>query len=269
MIHYTEALTGLIADIVDRVDGLSFIDVKRLLVFARYGRTRAAGAYATCHCLNLPDSDPGYYFWRDRQSGLITRRTECFVVKTPEVWLRQTRLDYLISFSLPRFCDQVIDGARKAKFYGSCEPWVAKLDTVVHELYHIAPQHVGLRKFESCDGQAPRSHGPLFLEEVAWFVRAYLASRPDPRHYDFLRHNFHSLARHDGGVLATTFVNFPSYPQRYPHPVAQQPDAGDVTVLPIKVSTQPRRYTERDLQVRAFTVNGSRRLRRRELDSVA
>lgn len=269
MIHYTEALTGLIADIVDRVDGLSFIDVSKLLVFGRFGRTEAAGAYATCHCLNLPDSEPGYYFWRDRRTGAITRRTECFVVKTPEVWMGEQRLDYLISFSLPRFCDQVIDGARKAKYYGRCEPWLAKLDTVIHELYHIAPQHTGLRRFESCDGRSPRSHGPQFLEEVSWFVRAYLASRPDPRHYDFLRHDFRSLMRRNGGVMATTFVNFPSYPQRFAERLDLQPTPDEVRILPVKPSTQPVRYTERDLEIRAFTSQGSRRLRRRELDSVA
>src|SRR5256885_11520502 len=37
-----------------------------VLVFARSGRTTAEGAFATCHCLSLPASEPGYYFWRDR-----------------------------------------------------------------------------------------------------------------------------------------------------------------------------------------------------------
>ena len=37
-----------------------------VLVFARSGRSNAEGAFATCHCLTLPASEPGYYFWRDR-----------------------------------------------------------------------------------------------------------------------------------------------------------------------------------------------------------
>ena len=34
------------------------------------------GAYATCHCLTLPTSEPGYYYWRDRSSGEVTRRSD-------------------------------------------------------------------------------------------------------------------------------------------------------------------------------------------------
>jgi hypothetical protein len=180
MIHYTDALTGLIADIVERVDELSFIDVSKLLVFARVGRVGASGAYATCHCLNLPDSEPGYFYWRNRGDGHLTRRTEWFVTKTPEVSIDGRRLSYLLSFALPRFCDQVLEGSRKAAFYPGQPAWISRLDTVVHELYHIAPDDSGLRKFARDDGRASvGSHGPRFFEHVAGFVYRYLATRPD------------------------------------------------------------------------------------------
>ena len=68
-------------DVVSRVPTLSFIDMSKVLVFARGGRTHAEGAYATCHCINLPPSEPGYYFWRDRKTGRLTRRSEWFVTK--------------------------------------------------------------------------------------------------------------------------------------------------------------------------------------------
>ena len=67
MINYTERLTLLMQDIVTRVPTLSFIDMADVLVFARSGRSNAEGAFATCHCLSLPPSEPGYYFWRDRE----------------------------------------------------------------------------------------------------------------------------------------------------------------------------------------------------------
>ena len=54
MINYTERLTLLMQDIVTRVEPLSFIDPASFLVFARFGRSGAEGAYATCHCLCLP-----------------------------------------------------------------------------------------------------------------------------------------------------------------------------------------------------------------------
>ena len=85
VIHYTERLTLLMQDIVARVPTLSFIDMKDVLVFARSGRSDADGAFATCHCLTLPASEPGYYFWRDRSSQRITRRSEWFVTKSPAV----------------------------------------------------------------------------------------------------------------------------------------------------------------------------------------
>src|SRR3954467_14577531 len=146
MINYTERLTLLMQDVVERVPTLSFIDVGSLLVFARSGRSSAEGAFATCHCLSLPPSDPGYYFWRDRATGRITRRSEWFVTKSPVVTLSQRRLKYLVAFVLPRFCDQSFERSRKERFYqGVDAAWIAKLDTVVHELYHIDPEHKGIR----------------------------------------------------------------------------------------------------------------------------
>lgn len=270
MINYTEALTALVVDVVSRVEPLSFIELPRLLVFARPGRTGAQGAYATCHSLNLPNSEPGYYFWRDRHTGQMTRRSPWFVTKTPEVWVGRRRLDYLLSFSIPRFCDQTLEGTRKAAYYPRGEPWIAKLDTVIHELYHIAPGETGLRKVERADGEAScRSHGPTFLEEVAGFVKAYLASRPDPARIEFLRHDFRGLLRRYGAVAGLTFRNFPSYPQRFREVLRLQPAAPDVRIVALPGSTQPRRYTERDLQVRSFTRHGTRRLLTARLDDAA
>src|SRR5436309_10032478 len=137
MINYTERLTFLMQDIVLRVPKLSFIDIADVLVFARSGRSNAEGAFATCHCLSLPASEPGYYFWRDRRTGRITRRSEWFVTKSPIVTIGPQQMKYLISFTLPRFCDQSLDRSRKERFYRrASDSWIAKLDTVVHELYH-------------------------------------------------------------------------------------------------------------------------------------
>jgi len=57
------------------------------------------GAFATCHCLSLPPSEPGYYFWRDRDTGKITRRSDWFVTKSPSVSMGSRQVKYLISFS--------------------------------------------------------------------------------------------------------------------------------------------------------------------------
>src|SRR3989337_440406 len=216
MINYTERLTLLMQDGVSKVRALSFIDIADVLVFARPGRTKAEGAFATCHCLTLPPSDPGYYFWRDRDSGRITRRSEWFVTKSPVVSIGTQQMKYLMSFALPRFCDQSLDRSRKGRFYQEAEPWTAKLDTVVHELYHIDPQHMGIRRIEREDGTySVNCHNARFFERVSEMLQAYLASRPDPAVYEFLRHDFKTLEGRHGGVVGTSFRTFPSFPQRY------------------------------------------------------
>jgi hypothetical protein len=266
MINYTERIALLMQDVVSRTPRLSFIDLKEVIVFGRFGRSDADGAFATCHCLTLPESEPGYYFWRDRDTGQLTRRSEWFVTKTPEVRIGGTRIKYLISFVLPRFCNQTLERSHKADLYPESPPWFAKLDTIVHELYHIDPEQSGIRRFSRADGsRSPRSHGPHFYEEVADMVDSYIASAPDPRLYDFLQHDFDTLTENFGGVVATTFRNFPSFPQRYVEPAAVETPAPEaqVRVEPVKPLTQPSRYTEDDLQMRQFTASSTRRLTRK------
>ena len=91
MINYTDHITRLMADIVAASPTLGHIDMSRVLVFARFGRSDAEGAYATCHAISLPSSEPSYYFWRDRRTGKMTRRSEWFVTKSPLVELGARR----------------------------------------------------------------------------------------------------------------------------------------------------------------------------------
>jgi hypothetical protein len=265
MINYTERIALLMQDIVRKTPALTFINLRELLVFGRYGRREAEGAFATCHCLTLPTSDPGYYFWKDRETGELTRRSEWFITKSPTVRVGPTSIKYLISFVLPRFCDQSLEHSRKAEFYPNLPVWTAKLDTIVHELYHIDPSQDGLRRVMLADGSdSPRSHGPHFYRDVAGMVRAYLGSRPDPSLVGFLEHDFRQLNERFGGVVATTFKNFPSFPQRYMErldmPSSSEPS---VRVERLKPVTQPVVYTEDDLHIRQFTECSTRRLTRK------
>lgn len=262
MINYTERISLLMQDVVRRTPQLSFIDLSEVLVFGRFGRSEAEGAYATCHCLTLPESEPGYFFWRDRATGELTRRSEWFVTKSPVVKLGSTTIKYLISFVLPRYCDQSLERSRKAEFYPDAPDWIAKLDTIFHELYHIDPNESGIRRFVRADGSdSLRSHGPHFYEEVAKMVKGYLASSPDPALYDFLHYDFTQLNERFGGVVATTFRNFPSFPQRYMEPLDMPAPDPHVRIEPVKPPSQPVLYTERDLHVRQFTDDKTRKLR--------
>jgi hypothetical protein len=263
MINYTERITLLMQDVVSRTPALSFIDLKEVLVFGRFGRPDAEGAFATCHCLTLPESEPGYYFWRDRSTGELTRRSEWFVTKTPVVRVGTTQIKYLISFVLPRFCEQTLERSWKRELYGPVAPWVAKLDTIVHELYHIDPAASGIRQVAHANGSRSRLHGPEFYEEVAEMVRGYLASGPHPSMLEFLQSDFAGLQQQFGGVVATTFRNFPSFPQRYIEACRALPVDTAVKVEPLKPLTQPSLYTEDDLHVREFTDTSARRLARK------
>ena len=256
-------------DIASRVPALSFIDVADLLVFARGGRSDAEGAFATCHCLSLPPSEPGYYFWRDRTTGQITRRSEWFVTKSPTVTIGQRPVKYMFSFALPRFCDQSLDRSKKERYYpGVNAPWIAKLDTVVHELYHIDPLLTGIRRLERSDGSySANCHSDRFFEQVADMVADYLDTRPDPSAYDFLRHDFQTLESRFGGVVGSSFRTYPSYPQRFIEALAQQPscegDLANVEVEPVRPGRQPQRYTEEDLHIRRFSRESSTRIPRK------
>jgi len=266
MINYTERIGQLMADIVARVPTLSFIDMSRVLVFARAGRSDAEGPYATCHCVSLPPSEPGYYYWRDRRTGALTRRSEWFITKSPTVTLNGTRIDYMVSFSLPRFCDQPANGSRKQTHYSGCEPWLTKLDTIVHELYHIDPERPGIRRMERADGTCSANcHGQRFFEDVVDMVKLYLSTNPDPQIYDFLKYDFAELMDRYGGVAGTTFRTFPSYPQRFIERLDPQPRVaghGDCRVEPLKPTRAVTTFTERDLTIREFLPDASRPLAR-------
>lgn len=266
MINYTERVSLLMEDIVQRVPALSFIDMSRVLVFARAGRTGADGAYATCHCISLPSSEPGYYFWRDRVTGELTRRSEWFVTKSPEVVIGGATIDYMISFTLPRFCDQSLATSRKRVHYPGQPNWLAKLDTLIHELYHIDPERPGIRRLEKADGTySANCHSPRFFEDVVAMVQQYLKSDPDPAVYDFLQMNFDELSARHGGVCGTTFRSFPCYPQRYTEVLDPQPADAEAMcpVEPLKVPHVKTHFTEDDLAIREFLPTTSRALIRK------
>ncbi len=254
MINYTDRITDLMRDIVRRVPALADVNLNHVLVFARYGRSGADGAYATCHCLSLPPTDPGYYYWCDRTSGQMTRRSEWFVTKSPCVRLRGRHIHYLVSFALPRFCDQTLSRSRKRRCYPGAEPWVAKLDTIVHELYHIDPLQAGIRRIERRDGRtAATAHSRLFHERVVDMVWEYVESEPDPQVFDFLRYGFDELHERFGPVTATTFRTFPSFPQRYIEALDAQPATPSCCAIePLRQPQLPTEYTEYDLETRQF-----------------
>ena len=187
-------------------------------MFGRFGRPDAEGAFATCHCLTLPESEPGYYFWRDRATGELTRRSEWFVTKSPTVRVGATPIKYLISFVLPRFCDQSLERSRKADLYPGAPPMARQAR---HHRARALSHRSGRRRASAASMRADgtdsaRSHGPQFYEDVAEMVNGVSRVESGSRAATI---SCSTTSRADRRATAawsaTTFRNFPSFPQRY------------------------------------------------------
>ena len=90
--------------------------------------------------------------WRDRRSGKLTRRLR---VVGHEVPVREHRRhvrrlhDFVFAAALLR---SAAVSSRKHQHYPGQPNWIGKLDTIVHELYHIDPANPGIRRMERADG---------------------------------------------------------------------------------------------------------------------
>ena len=106
MINYTERIALLMEDVCRRTPRLSFIDLKEVPDFREVSAVAHGGSVRDLPLPDLPESEPGYYFWRDRATGQLTRRSEWFVTKSPEV-------------RIARHEDQVSDLVRAAEILRS------------------------------------------------------------------------------------------------------------------------------------------------------
>ena len=166
-------------------------------MFARFGRPEAEGAFATCHCLTLPESEPGYYFWKDRDD----RRADAPLrVVRHQVAGRARR----------RHANQVSDLVRAAALLRSDARTIVQGRALSATLARGSPSSTpsstssitSIRPRPACASSCTptardsmRSHGPQFYEDVAEMMQAYLASNPDPALYEFLKRRFRGARR--------------------------------------------------------------------------
>ncbi len=175
---FTLQVRLLCEDFALRVESLRHIDMPRVAV--SFSQTRSSvkhGMYASLTPLRFPDG-------------------KRHVVKRGKKWVVQRVLDpsgremlYVLTFYLPRFLNL---------------PFREKLDTVVHELWHISPDFDGdVRRL----GKRCFAHGhskKAYDAHVASLVDHWLSLKPPKSVYAFLESTFDELVAAHGRVVGTT-----------------------------------------------------------------
>ncbi len=171
----TTALTAVCDDLTAKVPELRHVQMDRVtLSFCQTRRGSAHGMLAKLTPLRFEGGELTTV--RDGQTWTIQR-----------LYTGSREQRYILSIYLPRFFDL---------------PFEEKLNTLVHELYHISPRFDGdIRRFEGRCFAHSASHR-AYDEIVAMFCQGYLRRRslrsPLLR---FLHHNLASLRSTHGAVF--------------------------------------------------------------------
>jgi predicted metallopeptidase len=174
---FTFHIRRLCDDMVTRSGSLNHIDMERVAI--SFSQTRSAaktGIFASLTPLRF-DGGAAHTIRRGRK------------------WEIQKVIDtdgramlYLLNFYLPRFLDLAFR---------------EKLETVVHELWHVSPRCDGdLRRL----GQRKYAHGASVKKydaHVKTLVDEWLSLNPPERCYAFLREDFRKLTVQHGRVFGT------------------------------------------------------------------
>ncbi len=97
---------------------------------------------------------------------------------------------YILTLYLPRFMDV---------------PLAEKLNTILHELWHIGPKFDGDIRRHAGRCYAHSASQAQYDRHVERLVQRYLASSPPENVYDFLRLNFVQLSRRYGPIFGTRY----------------------------------------------------------------
>ncbi len=177
---FTFHIRRLCEDMVTRAESLQHIDMARVAI--SFSQTRSAaktGIFASLTPL--------------RFAGGASH-----TVRRGRKWAIQKVIDpdgramlYLLNFYLPRFLDLAFR---------------EKLETVIHELWHVSPRCDGdLRRL----GERKYAHGASLKKydaHVKMLVDEWLALGPPERLYAFLREDFRKLSAQHGRVIGTKIL---------------------------------------------------------------
>ncbi|MCL2004815.1 MAG: hypothetical protein FWG73_01505 [Planctomycetaceae bacterium] len=168
---YTAAIAAVCGDICFRVPELRHIDMGRVAVgFSQTKNSEPYGVFASATPLRFENGDSTY-----QSRGRIW---------TVQKHFRPDGIEYLyiLYFYVPRFIEL---------------PLSQKLDTIVHELYHISPLFNGdLRRF----GGRRFAHGSKkqYNQTVNRLVQHWLKQEPPAGLWEFLCYNYEGLVEKYG-----------------------------------------------------------------------
>lgn len=175
---FTLHMRRLCEDMVRRLPELRHIDLDRVAVsFTQARKNTLHGVYATLTPLRFVGG----------REETVRRGRRYGIQRLYDPAGRE--MLYILTFLLPRFLDL---------------EFREKLNTTVHELWHVSPGFDGdVRRFSGrC--YAHSGSKKRYDEQVENLVDRWLAMEPPEPLFAFLRHDFRGLAVQHGGVFGTT-----------------------------------------------------------------
>jgi predicted metallopeptidase len=176
---FTRHVRVLCEDMAARLDLLGHVDMSRVAVgFSQARSSSREGMYASLTPLRFAGG----------QIHALRRGRKWGMQKVCDADGRE--MLYILTFYLPRFLNL---------------PFRDKLETVLHELWHVGPKFDGdVRRL----GRRCFAHGPSkkkYDRHVSALADEWLALSPPKGIYDFLRFSFRELAERHGRIFGGKF----------------------------------------------------------------
>jgi hypothetical protein len=118
--------------------------------------------------------------------GAETKQYRGTLYRPQKFFINGREMLYLVTFCMPRFLDL---------------PFLEKLTTIIHELYHISPKFDGDLRRHDGRCQYHTASKKEYDQLMATFAHEYLKTDPDPTLLTSLHSTFAELCAAHGGVL--------------------------------------------------------------------
>jgi hypothetical protein len=175
---FTLSMRRLCADLTARLSELGHVDIQRVAIrFCQARKPVRHGLHASLMPMRFEEGR--LYSRRRGRNWTLQRLYDA----------RGLEMLYLLSFYLPRFLER---------------PFEEKLNTVIHELWHISPRFDGdLRRHQGrcyAHSHSQKQYDAL----MGQLASKWLSLDPPPGTYGFLRFDFRQLERERGPIFGQT-----------------------------------------------------------------